>query len=175
MTPPTAIPVDQYLRTYYEPDREYVSGHLVERNVGECTHSRMQALIGGKLASQEAGDHKFRTFFSLRIRVSDEPRYRIPDVCVKAWPHQITPELTCPDLAIEIVSPEDEVVETLDKLADYIAAAIPHIWLVGPYKRILTEVVHGRIRRPATRVLATPLVGKIDFAALFAELDEHAE
>jgi Uma2 family endonuclease len=174
MSSPTEIPLDQYLRTYYEPDREYVSGHLVERHVGEYTHSRMQALIGTQLSSQ-ACDHKFRTFFSQRIRVSDEPRYRIPDVCVKAWPHQITPELTCPDLAVEIFSPDDEVVETLNKVADYIAAGIPHIWLVDPYKRILTEVAHGEIRRPSTQVLATPLVGEVDFAPLFAELDELSE
>ena len=29
----TAIPVEEYLRTYYEPDMEYVDGQLVERKV----------------------------------------------------------------------------------------------------------------------------------------------
>jgi len=42
-----AVPVEEYLRTYYDPDREYVDGQLVERrHVGEYFHSRMQHLIG---------------------------------------------------------------------------------------------------------------------------------
>ena len=31
----TSIPVEEYLRTSYEPDMEYVDGQLVERSVGE--------------------------------------------------------------------------------------------------------------------------------------------
>jgi len=38
----TAIPVEEYLRTSYEPDMEYVDGQLVERSVGEHRHSRTQ-------------------------------------------------------------------------------------------------------------------------------------
>ena len=40
--------------------------------------------------------------------MSDEPRYRIPDICVKALPYDQASVLTRPDLAIEIVSPDDE-------------------------------------------------------------------
>jgi Uma2 family endonuclease len=43
--------------------------------------------------------------------------------------------LTRPDLAIEIVSPDDEVGEMLTKVGDYLAAGIPSIWVVDPYKR----------------------------------------
>jgi hypothetical protein len=68
-------------------------------------------------------------------REVDEPRYRIPDISVKALPHEITPILTRPDLAIEIVSPDDEVGEMLTKIGDYLAAGIPYIWVVDPYKR----------------------------------------
>src|ERR1035441_8349759 len=31
----TSVPVEEYLRTFYDPDREYVDGQLVERHVGE--------------------------------------------------------------------------------------------------------------------------------------------
>jgi len=37
----TAIPVEEYLRTIYHPDMEYVDGQLVERHVGEYYHSYM--------------------------------------------------------------------------------------------------------------------------------------
>jgi Uma2 family endonuclease len=170
----TRVPVEEYLRTNYDPDREYLDGQLVERHVGEYKHSFLQALLAEDL-NRRRRQRRFRVFTEQRVRVSDEPRYRIPDVCVKALPHEITPVLVQPDLVIEIVSPDDQPVEMLEKIGDYQAARIPHIWVADPYKRSLIEADPAGIRRPAGLVLATPLVGEIDFASLFAELDEPAE
>ena len=61
------------------------------------------------------------------------------------------------------------------KIGDYLAAGIPYIWVVDPYKRALVEADAAGIRRPAGLVLATPLVGEVDFALLFEELDKPAE
>jgi Uma2 family endonuclease len=80
-----------------------------------------------------------------------------------------------PDLVIEVISPDDEPLEMLEKIGDYQAAGIPHIWMVNPYKRTLLEVDQAGSRRPATQMLATPLVGEFDFAPLFRELDELPE
>lgn len=153
---------------------EYVAGELVARHVGEYFHSRLQSLIVAILTGRER-ERRFRSFTELRVRVSDEPRYRIPDICVKALPHEVTPILIRPDLVIEILSPDDEVGEMLEKIGDYLAAGIPHIWIVDPYKRRLEEVDHAGIRRGASQVLSTPLVGEVDFPSLFAQLDEPAE
>ena len=46
MATATIVPVEEYLRTSYDPDMEYVDGALLERNVGERRHSRLQFLIG---------------------------------------------------------------------------------------------------------------------------------
>jgi Uma2 family endonuclease len=170
----TTVPVEEYLRTTYDPDREYVDGQLVERHVGEHDHSRLQSLLVMELGGRER-IRRFRVFTEQRVRVSDEPRYRIPDLCVKALPYRKTPVLTRPDLAIEIVSPDDEPLEMLAKIGDYQKAGIPYIWVADPYKRSLIEAGRAGIGRPAGLVLATPLVGEVDFAALFAELDEPAE
>jgi Uma2 family endonuclease len=167
------VPVEEYLRTYYEPDAEYVDGRIVERHVGEYFHSRLQLLIGMTLGLRER-DRRFRVFAEQRVRVSDEPRYRIPDICVKALPHEVTPVLLCPDLAIEVVSPDDDIPDMLTKIGDYLAAGIPHIWVVDPYKRTLVEADQAGIRRPSKPVLSTPLVGEVDFAELFQQLDEPA-
>ena len=85
MATSTAVPVEEYLRTTYDPDREYVDGQLLERHVGEHYHSLTQILIGGELQARRR-ERRFRAFTEQRIRVSDEPRYRIPDICVKALP-----------------------------------------------------------------------------------------
>jgi Uma2 family endonuclease len=174
MVTSTAVPVEEYLRTTYHPDCEYVAGQLVERHAGEYDHSYLQGLLAAELA-QRGRDRRFRMFTEQRVRVSDEPRYRIPDVCVKALPHRNTPVLVQPDLVIEVVSPDDEPVEMLEKIADYQAAGIPHIWIVNPYKRSLMEADTSHIRKPSGLVLSTPVVGEIDFAAFFQQLDEPSE
>jgi Uma2 family endonuclease len=165
----TAVPVEEYLNTTYDPDVEYVDGQLVERHVGEYFHSRLQILIGALLAARERSG-QFRAFTEQRVRVSDEPRYRIPDISVKALPHDIARILTQPDLVIEIVSPDDEVQEMLTKIGDYLAAGIPYIWVVDPYKRTLVEADHSGIRRINSLKSSTPLVGEVDFAALFEQI-----
>ncbi|MGO9258814.1 MAG: Uma2 family endonuclease [Bryobacteraceae bacterium] len=170
----TSVPVEEYLRTYYDPDREYVDGQLVERHVGEHNHSRLQIMLGAELYRREQ-DRGFRAFTEQRVRVSDEPRYRIPDLCVKALPYHQTSVLIRPDLVIEIVSPDDEPMDMLQRIADYQAAGIPYIWVADPYKRKLIEGDPSGMRRPTGMVLATPLVGEVDFAPLFARLDEPAE
>src|SRR5437762_2335461 len=40
----TLLSVENYLNTSYSPDMEYRDGVLVERNVGEKEHARLQAL-----------------------------------------------------------------------------------------------------------------------------------
>jgi hypothetical protein len=40
-----AVPVEEYLQTTYHPDKEYVGGQLVERNVGEHDHCLLQSLL----------------------------------------------------------------------------------------------------------------------------------
>lgn len=94
----TMVPVEEYLRTTYEPDMEYVNGQLVERHVGEYFHSRTQLLIAAILESRE-DKRGFSAFTEQRVQVSDEPRYRIPDLCVKALPHEATPVLVRPTLS----------------------------------------------------------------------------
>lgn len=170
----TAVPVEEYLRTSYEPDMEYVNGQLVERHVGEYFHSWLQSLIVTLLGTRNQPP-KFRVFTEQRLQVNDQPRYRIPDICVKALPHKPSPVLTHVDLAIEILSPDDEPAEMLEKIADYTGAGIPYIWIADPYKRKVVTVEDGVLHRLTGFVTETPLVGRVDFGELFRQLDEPAE
>jgi Uma2 family endonuclease len=78
-------------------------------------------------------ERRYRAFTEFEGSSQRRARYRIPDICVKALPHEVTPILIRPDLAIEIVSPDDSVPEMLTKIGDYLAAGIPHIWVIDPY------------------------------------------
>jgi Uma2 family endonuclease len=86
----TLIPVEEYLRTSYEPDMEYVDGQLVERSVGERRHSRIQTLLAIELGSREH-ERGFEVFTEQRIVIQPRRRYRVPDICVKAVPYDPVP------------------------------------------------------------------------------------
>ena len=53
MATSTRLSLLQYLKTSYRPDREYVDGELLERNVGKWEHARLQALLASWFQSQE--------------------------------------------------------------------------------------------------------------------------
>lgn len=48
----TLISVGEYLGTTCHPDHDYVEGTLVERNVGEHDHSRLQTRLAALLLQQ---------------------------------------------------------------------------------------------------------------------------
>ena len=167
------VPVEEYLGTTYEPDREYLDGELKERHVGEYFHSRLQLLLASLLLGRE--QRRFRVFTELRVEVRQRRRYRIPDVCVKALPHQVTPVLTKPDLAIEILSPEDEPGDTLARVGDYLQSGTAAVWVVDPYKRRLFVADRAGLRDVPELIAESELVGAVDFNDLFRQLDEPSE
>lgn len=174
MAAATVIPVEEYLRTTYHPDMEYANGLLLERNVGERKHSRLQFLISLMLGAREPG--RFHTYIEQRVRVSTEPKYRVPDVCLMALPYQRESVFTQPPhLIIEILSPDDRPSDMLAKVAEYLDFGVPHVWLPDPYGRRLQEAdVDGLHDRPDL-IVETELAGRVDFNELFAKLDEPSD
>ncbi len=46
MASTVSVPVEQYLRTSYRPDCDYVDGEVQQRNLGERWYSSVQMMIG---------------------------------------------------------------------------------------------------------------------------------
>jgi Uma2 family endonuclease len=175
MAASTSVAVEVYLRTSYDPDMEYVDGALVERNVGERRHSRLQGLLVALLTAREA-QGRFHVYPEQRVRVSARATYRIPDVCVMALPYQTESVFTQPPhLAIEIVSPDDRPSDMLVKVAEYLNFGVPHVWIPDPYRRRLQEAGRDGLRDCPNLIVETDLVGRVDFGELFARLDEPSE
>lgn len=181
MATATLIPVEEYLATSYRPDREYVDGRLLERNVGEHDHSFLQALLTihfGNLRNR----FPIRVFTEQRIRVAAEGRryrYRIPDVCVVLRPYRREKVLTEPPLiAIEILSPDDTMTAIMDRIEDFRQFGIPHIWVVDPTKRRTYELERRQddsaLREVPGGKLSIPELGiEVDFGEMFRELDSE--
>ncbi len=75
------ISVDEYLRTTYDPDCDYVDGEVIERNVGERSHGELQFELARLFRVTHRLDWHTHAFIEQRLQES-ETRFRIPDVCV---------------------------------------------------------------------------------------------
>jgi Uma2 family endonuclease len=124
------IPVEEYLSTNYDPDVDYVDGVLEERNKGEFEHGDLQgALLRYLLENAE----RFRVLAVPETRVQVAPRrFRVPDICcIRKRPKRgiITEP---PVLCIEILSPEDRFPRMQQRIADYLAMGVGHVWVIDP-------------------------------------------
>lgn len=131
-----AIPAEEYLHTSFpDVDREYREGELVERTLPEYLHGRTQLLLG---VFFEALRKKLSVYACSETRMKlREGLYLIPDVAV-FWP---TEPASLPDspplVAIEVLSPDDRLTAVREKLQEYSAWGVPHVWLVDPHSRRL--------------------------------------
>jgi len=127
----TQVTLAEYLATDYHPDREYVDGELLERNVGKRRHSRTQARLVNWLMAHEA-QCGFEVLTEQRVQTS-ATHVRIPDVCLVAQGD--TDEVTRrpPLLCIEILSPDDRWSRVNDSITDYLQQGVPEVWVIDPY------------------------------------------
>jgi Uma2 family endonuclease len=161
------IPIAEYLETSYRPDREYIDGEIVERNMGSWEHGRVQALLSWWFIQNEPA-WGVQVASEWRTRVS-ETRVRIPDVVLVLKGPQSRVLATPPILIIEILSPEDTYTETERRAADYQRMGVETIWIIDPETRT-GRVCTGDTWTQATRleVPGTPIYVELD--TLFARL-----
>ena len=169
MATSTCIPIEQYLKTIYEPDAEYIDGEIEERNVGEYDHNAVQKAILFWFTRHEK-EWRIRSIQEQRTRLNPT-RVRIPDVSVFARELPIEQVFTRPQLiAVEVLSPEDRHAKMQEKIDDYIAFHVPNIWIVDPKKRIGWDCSKGDwIRQERFEVAGSSTYLSLD--ELFRELD----
>jgi Uma2 family endonuclease len=128
------ISVDEYLRTSYRPDCDYVDGQVLERNLGERDHSRPQGLICAFFFSREK-EWRIVVLPEQRVQVKSH-RFRIPDVCVLCEDDPDEAVVHAPPLiCIEILSKDDTFKSVTERLDDYLALGVPNVWVIEPHTR----------------------------------------
>lgn len=132
-----------------EKDFELVNGELVERNMGwesEFIGSNLHVLLGmfcrqhncGWVNGSNAGYQCYEQAFP-----DDAERVRKPDVSflsVDRLPSDAVPTAYCelaPDLAIEVISPNDRYHEVEEKVDEYLQAGVRLVWVVDPKKKTI--------------------------------------
>jgi Uma2 family endonuclease len=129
----TLASVNEYLSTSYRPDREYLDGVILERNMGEFDHSNLQIAIASYLYTRRK-ELGITVVPEQRVQVSPT-RFRVPDVCVTlAEPEQIFTKP--PFICIEILSPEDRLSAMQERVSDYLKMGVPYVWILDPKTRL---------------------------------------
>ena len=128
---------EQYLHTRFEHDAEFVEGRIVPRPVPTWEHACIQGFLVEEL---RIIGRRLGIFAVPEQRVQVRPdRFRVPDVCVVAerpdgtFGRRIVTQP--PWLCVEILSPEDTTVETLDRVREYLSFGVKWVWVIDPVSR----------------------------------------
>lgn len=162
------ITIEEYLRTSYRPDVEFIDGHLQEKSVGTWDHGFIQGLIFAWFLGHRQ-EWNVLPSLEVRTRVSNA-HVRLPDVVVD-WAGLHPPVLVkAPLLAIEVLSPSDSYSELRKRAKDYQTMGIKHIWLIDPETRT-AQACEGAfwVERERLEVEGTAIY--LDVVALFAALE----
>lgn len=149
----TLTSVEEYLRTSYRPDRDYVDGEVLERNLGEYDHAWLQGAILAYLWTRYRKDG-YIILPEMRVQVRPS-RFRIPDICVLLG-HPGEKILTKPPfLCIEILSLEDRLNRVLERVKDYLEMGVPHVWVLDPETKRAYDASAGDLREVKSGALST--------------------
>lgn len=126
-----------------EKEYEIVNGQPEEKEMGSALHSgvgtRLIIRLGGfaeinKLGAVYGPDATFQVGRNERLPdVSFISTARLPQ---EGEPS--TKWMLVPDLAVEIVSPNDLYTKVTSKIREYLAAGVKEVWLIEPELRIIT-------------------------------------
>lgn len=124
---------------------EVVGQQIVEKDVSAYA-SWIGSLLARKLGDFVEGQHLHLGIVVtelLFILNHDKPLKRRPDVAFvssETWPFGQPPPPTgdwelVPDLAIEVVSPNETFVKVIAKMHEYFAAGVGEVWIIAPEVR----------------------------------------
>lgn len=126
------------MQTAFEPDYEYelVDGKLEAKEMAGMRHGSTIMRLGGRLQMHvEAND--LGNVYSPDTTFQIGSNQRLPDLAFvsnERMPEDGEPEgigPMAPDLAIEVISPNDVWEKVTAKIEDYFAAGVRQIWLIS--------------------------------------------
>jgi len=126
-----------------EKQYEIVAGQPEEKEMGGAKHSG----IGVRLAANlwlHVRDNKLGGVYGPDATFRIGGNERLPDIAFVAASRipedgePVGPWPIPPDLAVEIVSPNDLYEKVISKVIEYLAAGVQQVWLISPENRIIS-------------------------------------
>lgn len=165
------VPLETYLRTSYRPDKEYIDGELQEKSMGQWDHEQVIIALVAYFKNV-LGDKGYLVTQNTRMFAS-KTRVRLPDVAVLAPGSRRTSVLAqTPLLIIEVSSPTDALYKFKERLRDYQAMKVEHVWILDPYRKAGYAVTPGEPPKlELCSVLDLPGAGvSLDLEAFYATI-----
>ena len=144
------MPLAEFVEQYNQKAFELVNGEVIVLSPNVAGHQwvmqKLFLILHGVVTAQQAGYIAIETPFAL----TDSPNWvkgsRTPDLMffqATRWSAYIAatpdwkgkPYLLVPDLAIEVVSPNDRYSEIDDKVEGYLADNVQLVWVIDPQRR----------------------------------------
>ena len=125
------LSIEEYLRTSFHPDCDFVDGEVRERNVGMRRHSYALGAIGSWFI-QRRQDPGLAALCALRVRVHPS-RVLIPDVVVSEMPLPEEEVFTSPPYLCEVMSPDDTFAALQERLDEYLKFGVTNVWVIDPF------------------------------------------
>ncbi len=133
--------------TIIDPEKEYevVAGQPEEKEMGGARHGGVGMRLGAELWIHVKA-HKLGGVYGPDTTFQIGDNQRLPDVAfvsaaripADGEPEGIWP--LAPDLAVEIISPNDLSEKVTSKMKEYFAAGVRQVWLISPEHR--TVIIH---------------------------------
>ncbi len=145
MTPAGSTTAEEFVRLQ-PPDKrsELVNGQLIVREPAGFRHGRIAARLAHRLSERvEANDLGVVCAAETGFVLKREPdTVRGPDVAFISRERLPDPEPVAfaelaPDLAVEVLSPDDRPGAVLSKVADWLNAGSRMVWVVDPVRRLV--------------------------------------
>ncbi len=134
------------LELAYDPEREYefVNGQWEAKEMAGARHGSTIMRLGARM-QMHVEAKELGAIYSPDTTFTFGKQERLPDLAFVAAariPAEGEPEgiwKIAPDLAVEVISPNDFWVKVQGKLADYFAAGVREVWLVNSEQRTVSQ------------------------------------
>jgi Uma2 family endonuclease len=167
----TAISVREYLSTVWRPDRDYVDGEVLERNLGEKLHSLIQGFLQAWFFSHRE-QWSIVALPEQRVQINADS-FRVPDVTLVRADYNFERIVDQPPvLCVEILSRQDSLSNIRERVDDYAGMGVKDIWIIDPHSRRAYTCILGKFEDftgDTLRIAGTEI--HVRMADLWAELD----
>lgn len=152
-----------------DPEKEYeiVAGQPEEKEMGGARHGGVGARLIGRLVMHVEA-HRLGGIYGPDTTFQIGQNQRLPDVSFVAAariPAEGEPEgiwPIAPDLAVEIISPNDLYEKVSSKVREYLSAGVRQVWLISSEHRTVTiyhSLTHATILLEEDELLSEELPG----------------
>ena len=128
----------------FDESFELVDGEVVIKMSPKFFHSRLTSVFWSELSSWSSGIGQVAIEWSVVLKRRGQDWVPVPDLLYVSYDRlaadwrEDSPCPVMPELAIEIVSPEQTFNQIVQKATDYLSAGLDRVWVVYPPMRSIT-------------------------------------